>query len=161
MQMPPKYNDILDYSGPTTARPRSSQQSKTFKVLVHGALILFFISLCVPSLASQNGDTPGYLCLVFGWMYWPSNLLLLITAFRIPAILRNGKAGALVDAFIYLASAMFVSLAPVLFFDGQYGFGDPMKRSAAIGFYMWAGSHWMLAMAASFLAFVKMSTPRY
>lgn len=140
-----QHNPIpLDY------RPQEPQPAKTpfwwrraiglaSWLMVLTGLGLFARALVLPAyLGGFNNDTaesPGFVCLLFGFPFWPSNALLLLSP------LMRGLAGVNRGVWLFMAILYSLSTAVVLYVPWH----DP--RHCLVGTYYWASAHLLITLA--------------
>jgi hypothetical protein len=117
------------------------------KMLIVGALLAFLASLPLPAAAVNTGwggrndkPLPGWGCLVFGILYYPSNALLLASPVvaLFTGLPRSRFRSRCTSALLYTLSAALVLTARHLF--------DLSLLST--GYYLWITAH--CAVAAAF-----------
>lgn len=146
--MEQRIDNAIDYASATTPKPRRKVHpvvACVYVCLLLASFSAFAISLWLPGVQTGNGpSTPGWGCVIFGWIYWPSNLLFLMAPMVSIRLFRSNGGVLFVDAILYLLSAVFVSLVPYFlrYFTGFDGTPQP-----DIGLYIWALAHWGVALA--------------
>jgi peptidoglycan/LPS O-acetylase OafA/YrhL len=119
-----------------------SDPERLRRALVLVALVLFVLSLGMPCIKNPTGwnsdSCPGWVCLLFGFPFYPSNLLLVLSMLTIGgASDPDHMTRRRVYVGLYTVSTAFV-LWP--YFGGG-------RRDVLDGYYMWAAAHCLVTAA--------------
>ena len=111
-------------------------------VLMAGAFVTFYLALARPASpgdAWHIGARTGWECLIVGFVFWPSNALVLLSPLAAVALWRaRGPAPFIVTATLYVASTGWVAFAT----------SDHIALASSLpGYVLWLCSHALASTA--------------
>ncbi|MEM8876186.1 MAG: hypothetical protein AAGD32_18220 [Planctomycetota bacterium] len=134
---------VLNYAGPESGQPRPFAVRPGSKRVLIAAQVCFLVSLVLPAFHAYSNNTitfdsyiPGIVAAIFGFYWYPTNLVFCFSPASFWLIHRWGKSWLLIaGAAVYTMSWCVTAALCVVAFD------ESEVRQLMVGFWLWQIAH--------------------